>query len=109
MVRSGDGEKVKSAAMKIDLHVHSKGSDGKFTIAEIIREAKTRDIDLLAITDHDSISCQTQAFAQAENAGIKYITGVELNVTFSHPRYHEGKVVSLDFLGFDLWKIIFKV
>jgi 3',5'-nucleoside bisphosphate phosphatase len=99
MVRSGNGEKVKSAAMKIDLHVHSKGSDGKFTIAEIIREAKTRDIDLLAITDHDSIGCQTQARAQAENAGIKYITGVELNVTFSHPKYHEGKAVSLDFLG----------
>ena len=31
---------------------------------------------------------------------IRYITGVELNVTFSHPHYHDGKAVSLDFLGY---------
>ncbi len=86
--------------MKIDLHIHSKSSDGKFTVAEIIEEAKARNIDFLAITDHDSIGCQTQAIAQAEKAGIKYVTGVELNVTFSHPKYHEGKAVSLDFLGY---------
>jgi predicted metal-dependent phosphoesterase TrpH len=86
--------------MKIDLHIHSKSSDGKFTVAEIVEEAKTRNIDFLAITDHDSIDCQTQAIAQAEKAGVRYVTGVELNVTFSHPKYHEGKVVSLDFLGY---------
>ena len=50
--------------MKIDLHIHSKNSDGKFTVAEIIKEAKTRNIDFLAITDHDSIGCQTQAIAK---------------------------------------------
>jgi len=86
--------------MKIDLHIHSKSSDGKFTVAEIIEEAKARNIDFLAITDHDSIGCQTQAIAQTEKVGIKYVTGVELNVTFSHPKYHEGKAVSLDFLGY---------
>jgi predicted metal-dependent phosphoesterase TrpH len=86
--------------MKIDLHIHSKSSDGKFTVTEIVEEAKARNIDFLAITDHDSIGCQTQAIAQTEKAGIKYITGVELNVTFSHPKCHEGKAVSLDFLGY---------
>jgi predicted metal-dependent phosphoesterase TrpH len=86
--------------MKIDLHIHSKSSDGKFTVAQIVEEAKARNIGLLAITDHDSIGCQPQAIAQTEKGGIKYITGVELNVTFSHPKYHEGKAVSLDFLGY---------
>jgi 3',5'-nucleoside bisphosphate phosphatase len=86
--------------MKIDLHIHSNSSDGKFTVPEIIKEAKSRSIDFLAITDHDCIGCQTQAIAQAEKAGIRYITGVELNVTFSHPKYKEGKAVSLDFLGY---------
>ncbi len=37
---------------------------------------------------------------KTEKAGIRYVTGVELNVTFSHPKYHEGKAVSLDFLGY---------
>ncbi len=36
----------------------------------------------------------------AGKAGIRYVSGVELNVTFSHPRYHDGKPISLDFLGY---------
>ena len=86
--------------MKIDLHIHSNRSDGKFTVQEILQEGKARTISLLAITDHDSIGCQTQATAEAKKAGIRYLTGVELNVTFSHPKYKEGKSVSLDFLGY---------
>jgi predicted metal-dependent phosphoesterase TrpH len=54
----------------------------------------------MAITDHDSIGCQNQAIEAAKKENIRYITGVELNVTFTHPRYREGKAVSLDFLGY---------
>jgi predicted metal-dependent phosphoesterase TrpH len=86
--------------MKIDLHIHSKSSDGTFTAEEIIKEAKQRNIEFMSITDHDSISCQGVATALARQAGIRYVSGVELNVTFSHPEYHEGKAVSLDFLGY---------
>lgn len=86
--------------MKIDLHIHSNSSDGKLTAAVIIQVAKSRGITLLSITDHDSISCQIQAAETAEKAGIAYITGVELNVSFAHPQMREGKPVSLDFLGY---------
>jgi predicted metal-dependent phosphoesterase TrpH len=86
--------------MKIDLHIHSKSSDGTFTAEEIIKEAKQRNIEFMSITDHDSISCQGVATALARQAGIRYVSGVELNVTFSHPEYHKGKAVSLDFLGY---------
>jgi predicted metal-dependent phosphoesterase TrpH len=86
--------------MKIDLHIHSKSSDGTFTAEEIIKEAKQRNIEFMSITDHDSIGCQDVATALARQAGILYVSGVELNVTFSHPKYHEGKAVSLDFLGY---------
>ena len=86
--------------MITDLHIHSKASDGKLTIQEIFKEAKSRNINFMAITDHDSISCQTQAIATAKEEHIQYVTGVELNVTFAHPKYHEGKAVSLDYLGY---------
>jgi 3',5'-nucleoside bisphosphate phosphatase len=86
--------------MKIDLHIHSKNSDGKLSVAEIIKEAKTRNIDFLSISDHDSIGCQTQVIFLTKKEDIRCITGVELNVTFSHPKYHDGKAVSLDFLGY---------
>jgi 3',5'-nucleoside bisphosphate phosphatase len=86
--------------MNIDLHIHSNSSDGKFTVQKIFAEAKTREIGFLSITDHDCISCQPIAVAEAKQAGIRYVTGVELNVTFSHPSYKEGKAISLDFLAY---------
>jgi len=85
--------------MKIDLHIHTKtGSDGNLPIEDVFQEAKNRNIDLISITDHDSIDCQERAIALARKHGMSYITGVELNVTFHYP---EGnKDVSLDFLGY---------
>lgn len=87
--------------MIIDLHIHSKScSDGNLTVEEIVKEAKIRNIELMSITDHDSIGCQEKAMALAKKNGIRYVSGVELNVTFSHPKYQNGKSIALDFLGY---------
>ena len=89
--------------MKIDLQVHTKtGSDGNWSVEDVFKEAKRRNIQLLSITDHDSIDAQARAIALARDYGISYITGVELNVTFEYPS-NEGKSTkshSLDFLGY---------
>jgi predicted metal-dependent phosphoesterase TrpH len=83
--------------MKIDLHIHTRTcSDGNFSIEEVFKEAKRRNIDLMSTTDHDSINCQEGAIALAKQYGISYLTGVELNVTFKYL----NKSVSLDFLGY---------
>jgi len=83
--------------MKIDLHIHTRTcSDGNLSIEEVFREAKNRNIDLISITDHDSIACQERAFALAREYGMSYVSGVELNVTFQYPG---SKSTSLDFLG----------
>ena len=84
--------------MIIDLHIHSQNSDGAFSVEEIFKEAKLRKIEFMSITDHDSIGCQEIALKLAKKAGIRYVSGVELNVTFSHPKYRQGKPASLDFL-----------
>jgi len=86
--------------VKIDLHIHTKtGSDGNLPVEEVFQEAKNRNIDLISITDHDSIDCQERAIALARKHSMSYITGVELNVAFHYP---EGnKDVSLDFLGYE--------
>jgi predicted metal-dependent phosphoesterase TrpH len=86
--------------MIIDLHIHSNYSDGALTVKEIVKEAKLRSIGFMSITDHDSIGCQEIAIDLAGKAGIRYVSGVELNVTFSHPKYRKGKSISLDFLGY---------
>ena len=85
------------------MQIHTKtGSDGNLPVEEVFREAKRRDIELLSITDHDSIAAQAKAVALAKQYGISYITGIELNVTFEYPpdAGKSAKSVSLDFLGY---------
>ena len=86
--------------MIIDLHISSKSSDGPVTAEEIVNEAKLRNIGLMSITDHDSIGCQDGTIELARKAGIRYISGGALNVTFSPPKNREAKAISLDFLGY---------
>jgi len=87
--------------MKIDLHIHSKDcSDGKMSLPDIFAEADRRQIKVISIADHDSIQCQESAKSLAARYGMYYITGVELNISFSHPRFREGRPVSLDVLGY---------
>jgi len=87
--------------MKIDLHIHTRiGSDGAYTVEQVFAEAGKRNIDFMSITDHDSVSAQQKAILLAAESGIRYITGVELNVTFPHPS-NPDKSVSLDFLGYN--------
>ena len=84
--------------MKIDLHIHtSTGSDGNLSVEEVFKEVGQRNLDLISITDHDSIEAQERAIALAKEYGIAYITGVELNVTFNYPG---SRSVSLDFLAY---------
>jgi predicted metal-dependent phosphoesterase TrpH len=70
------------------------------TTSEIFQEAHRRQLHVISITDHDSIDCQESAASLAGKYHMKYITGVELNITFSHPRYRDAKPISLDVLGY---------
>jgi len=88
--------------MKIDLHIHSRDcSDGKMALPEIFEEAQKRGIRLISITDHDAVQCQESALSLAGDFDLHCISGVELNISFSHPRYRDGKPVSLDVLGYN--------
>jgi len=92
-----------NAEMKIDLQIHTKtGSDGNWPVEEVFKEAKRRNIDLLAITDHDSVDAQAKAITLARDYRISYITGIELNVSFEYSpdKGKSTKSYSLDFLGY---------
>ena len=87
--------------MKTDLHIHSKDcSDGKMPLPEVFREAHKRDIGIISIADHDSIDCQETAAILASRYGMRYISGVEISISFSHPRYWRARPISLDVLGY---------
>lgn len=62
--------------MKADLHIHTTHSDGAFSVAEII--AMARNLDYIAITDHDTFSGAREALAIAPDKP-KIIFGIELS------------------------------
>lgn len=66
--------------MLVDLHMHSTFSDGVLTPAELIAEVKLAQIEVFAITDHDSVNGYNEAkrLLQGTSASPKIIAGVEL-------------------------------
>lgn len=65
--------------MKIDLHCHSTRSDGSDSPTELVARAHSAGIDVLALTDHDTILGIEEARSQATECGIKLINGVEIS------------------------------
>ncbi len=92
---------IKTMTGNIDMHIHSNASDGLYTPEQIFNEVEKYKLKLISITDHDSIANQERAMNLAKGVEFKYIVGVELNVTFSHPDYKRGKEIYLDFLGYN--------
>ncbi len=62
--------------IKADLHVHSNFSDGSSTISELINQAKINGVDVIAITDHDTVSHLPQL---PKDENIKIIGGIEIS------------------------------
>ena len=64
---------------KVDLHSHTNCSDGALSPAELVKKAKIVGIDILSITDHDSVSALDEAGKLADKLGIEIIPGVEIS------------------------------
>jgi predicted metal-dependent phosphoesterase TrpH len=80
--------------LNADLHCHSVVSDGTLTPEALAARAKANGVELWALTDHDEIGGQQRAAAAAKAAGMHYVTGVEISVTFIHQTVH---IVGLGF------------
>lgn len=72
----------------IDLHLHSRASDGSLTPTELVQLAATRGVQLLALTDHDCLAGLPEARSAAHTAGIRFVAGVEISATWEHKTLH---------------------
>ncbi len=81
--------------LNADLHCHSVVSDGTLTPEVLAQRAKANGVELWSLTDHDEIGGQDRAIAAAQAAGLPYLTGAEISVTFA------GVTVHIVGLGFD--------
>ncbi len=62
-----------------DLHTHTTASDGQYTPSELAGLAKKRGLEVLAVTDHDTIAGVDEAQRAGERLGLRVIRGVELS------------------------------
>ena len=73
--------------MLADLHTHTTASDGQYAPAELVGLARARGLEVLAVTDHDTIAGVDEAMEAGRGAGVEVIRGVELSAS-ARPGFH---------------------
>lgn len=79
-----------------DLHTHTQHSDGQLTIDELASLAAERGIEVLAVTDHNTVSHHPHLAAAGEHAGIHLLPGQEVTTDQGHANCF-GAVGWIDF------------
>ncbi|MFM1958437.1 MAG: hypothetical protein RI929_800 [Actinomycetota bacterium] len=82
----------------IDLHAHTNHSDGKDTPTELVLNAAKVGIEVLAITDHDTVSGWGEAITAAQSHGLGLIPGIEVSTRAVTPSGHGVSVHMLAYL-----------
>lgn len=72
----------------IDLHTHSTASDGTYTPAQLMEYAHARNINAIALTDHDSIDGIIEAQKKARELSMEFIPGIELSIQWPTGEFH---------------------
>ena len=68
--------------MNVDLHCHSTASDGALSPGDVVRRAAAQGVEVLALTDHDQLEGLQEAREAAHEAGIAFVDGVEISVSW---------------------------
>ncbi len=73
--------------MRIDLHAHSSASDGTDAPALVMRHARAAGLDVVALTDHDTVAGHAEA-VEALPAGLTLVPGAELSCVWEGISLH---------------------
>ena len=72
----------------IDLHVHTNKSDGEYAPLKIVKMAKDNNVDVLAITDHDTVDGVLQVSEYAKQLQMELIPGIEISAKDNQKEVH---------------------
>src|SRR5690554_1198215 len=75
-------------SFKIDLHCHSTVSDGVLPPEQVVERAHANGVQVLALTDHDETAGLDVARERAQRAGMQFVPGVEISVTWAGHTVH---------------------
>jgi 3',5'-nucleoside bisphosphate phosphatase len=75
-------------ALTIDLHTHSNCSDGSLSPAALIERAASAGVEVLALTDHDTIAGLDEAQRAAGGLALRLVPGVEISAAWAGQSIH---------------------
>ena len=73
---------------KGDFHIHSTASDGNLNSLEIINLAKKKGLDIISITDHNTMDSVYEAMKIGKKKGVYVIPGVEISSMYNGEHIH---------------------
>lgn len=74
--------------MRADLHLHSTCSDGSLPVPEVIALARDRDLAVIGITDHDTVSHFALVNEHGPGSGLTVVPGVEFSTRLAEYELH---------------------
>jgi predicted metal-dependent phosphoesterase TrpH len=77
-----------NGGLTIDLHTHSNCSDGSLTPTELVARAAAAGVEVLALTDHDTVAGLTEAERSAGVHGLHLVPGVEISASWRAQAIH---------------------
>lgn len=86
--------------VKIDLHTHSTRSDGLDTPSQLVTNAAKAGINVLALTDHDTVSGWDEARAKALELGLGFVPGIEVTSVSDVERFGRTIRISVHLLAY---------
>lgn len=72
----------------VDLHCHTSASDGILSPGELVSLALDSGIQVMAVTDHDTVDGVDEAVKEAEGTGLTVIPGIEFSIDINHGSFH---------------------
>lgn len=73
---------------KIDLHSHSRASDGQFLAAQVAEQAAAAGLAVWALCDHDTVAGLEAGAAAAARLGVRFVPGIELSAFLGQREIH---------------------
>ena len=86
--------------VKIDLHTHSTRSDGLDTPSQLVTNAAKAGINVLALTDHDTVSGWDEARSKALELGLGFVPGIEVTSVSDIERFGRTIRISVHLLAY---------
>ena len=82
--------------MRIDPHTHTTRSDGRSTPTQLMSEAAAAGLDMIGLTDHDTITGWDEGAQCVPASGVALIRGMEISAMYHGITLHMLRLIAMD-------------